>query len=241
MHNQNGRHYGVDTFRRYEGGGLGAEIRGDVILMGSLGFMKLMRVHMPEGARVKQAVYLSVNGELAAVFALSYAPATNVKACLQALARCTGLTPILATRDFMITPQFLKHRYKLSPDRIEFPTVEERARLSSPAAVQEPRQGALLARTGFSCFSMAVAGARAARSAAIAAIAVTYGGKRDGTSGAVFPDIHRLDAGGVGMESAFVHGFVADSRALDHIHDSQTLIMRRSCEKMGQILSVCTR
>ncbi|MEI3078064.1 MAG: hypothetical protein V8T00_01725 [Oscillospiraceae bacterium] len=51
MHNQNGRHYGVDTFRRYEGGGLGAEIRGDVILMGSLGFMKLMRVHMPEGAR----------------------------------------------------------------------------------------------------------------------------------------------------------------------------------------------
>ena len=174
MHNQNGRHYGVDTFRRYEGGGLGAEIRGDVILMGSLGFMKLMRVHMPEGARVKQAVYLSVNGELAAVFALSYAPATNVKASLAALSRCAGLTPILATRDFMITPQFLKHRYKLSPDRIEFPTVEERARLSSSEAVHEPKQGALLARAGFSCFSAAVAGARAARNAAIAAIAVSF-------------------------------------------------------------------
>ena len=176
MHNQNGRHYGVDTFRRYEGGGLGAEIRGDVILMGSLGFMKLMRVHMPEGARVKQAVYLSVNGELAAVFALSYAPATNVKAALQALARCTGLTPILATRDFMITPQFLKHRYKLSPDRIEFPTVEERARLSSPDAVHEAKQGALLARQSFLCFSCAVAGARTARGAAIAAIAVSLAG-----------------------------------------------------------------
>ena len=174
MHNQNGRHYGVDTFRRYEGGGLGAEIRGDVILMGSLGFMKLMRVHMPEGARVKQAVYLSVNGELAAVFALSYAPATNVKASLQAISHCAGLTPILATRDFMITPQFLKHRYKLSPDRIEFPTVEERARLSSPDAIQEPKQGALLSRPSFACFSMAVAGARAARSAAIAAIAVAF-------------------------------------------------------------------
>lgn len=174
MHNQNGRHYGVDTFRRYEGGGLGAEIRGDVILMGSLGFMKLMRVHMPEGARVKQAVYLSVNGELAAVFALSYAPATNVKASLQAISHCAGLTPILATRDFMITPQFLKHRYKLSPDRIEFPTVEERARLSSQDAIQEPKQGALLLRPSFACFSMAVAGARAARSAAIAAIAVAF-------------------------------------------------------------------
>ena len=167
MHNQNGRHYGVDTFRRYEGGGLGAEIRGDVILMGSLGFMKLMRVHMPEGARVKQAVYLSVNGELAAVFALSYAPATNVKASLQAISHCAGLTPILATRDFMITPQFLKQRYKI-------PTVEERARLSSPDAIQEPKQGALLSRPSFACFSMAVAGARAARSAAIAAIAVAF-------------------------------------------------------------------
>ena len=174
MHNQNGRHYGVDTFRRYEGGGLGAEIRGDVILMGSLGFMKLMRVHMPEGARVKQAVYLSVNGELAAVFALSYAPATNVKASLQAISHCAGLTPILATRDFMITRQFLKHRYKLSPARIEVPTVEERARLSSPDAIQEPKQGALLSRPSFACFSMAVAGARAARSAAIAAIAVAF-------------------------------------------------------------------
>ena len=176
MHNQNGRHYGVDTFRRYEGGGLGAEIRGDVILMGSLGFMKLMRVHMPEGARVKQAVYLSINGELAAVFALSYAPATNVKTCLQALSRCSGLTPILATRDFMITPQFLKHRYKISPDRIEFPTVEERARLSSSDAVHDAQQGALLARSSFPCFSTAVAGARAARSAAIAAIAVALAG-----------------------------------------------------------------
>ena len=77
MHSQNGRHYRVDTFRRYEGGGLGAEIQGDVILMGSIGFMKLMKVRMPEGTRLKQAVYLSVNGDLAAVFALNYAPAAG--------------------------------------------------------------------------------------------------------------------------------------------------------------------
>lgn len=79
MHSQNGRHYRVDTFRRYEGGGLGAEIQGDVILMGSIGFMKLMKVRMPEGTRLKQAVYLSVNGDLAAVFALNYAPAAGIR------------------------------------------------------------------------------------------------------------------------------------------------------------------
>ena len=37
--------------------------------MGSIAFMKLMRVRVPEGTRLKQAVYLSVNGELTAVFA----------------------------------------------------------------------------------------------------------------------------------------------------------------------------
>lgn len=64
LKSQNGRHYTVDTFRRYEGGGLGAEIGGDVILMGSLGFMKLMRVRMSEGTRLRQAVYMATMGSL---------------------------------------------------------------------------------------------------------------------------------------------------------------------------------
>ena len=141
MHDQNGRRYTVDTFRRYEGGGLGATIRGDVVLMGSIAFMKLMRVRVPEGTRLKQAVYLSVNGELAAVFALNYAPAESVRAGLAAVLRAGALVPVLATRDFMITPQFLKLRYKIPPEHIEFPTVEERARLSAPDAVRAGHAG----------------------------------------------------------------------------------------------------
>lgn len=173
---QNGRHYTVDSFRRYEGGGLGAELGGDVVLMGSLAFMKLMRVRMSEGTKLRQAVYMAINGELAAVFALNYDPAPTVKAGLLSLTRLKGLTPLLATRDFMITPQFLKHRYKLSPDRIEFPTVEERARLSSPEAVREPKQGALMVRGSFQCFTAAITGARAMRSAARGTLAVSVAG-----------------------------------------------------------------
>ena len=174
--NQNGRHYTVDTFRRYEGGGLGAELGGDVVLMGSLAFMKLMRVRMPEGTRLRQAVYMAINGELAAVFALNYDPAPSVRAGLLSLTHMKGLLPILATRDFMITPQFLKHRYKLSPDRIEFPTVEERAHLSAPEAVREPKQGALMVRPSFQCFTAAVVGARAMRSATRGATAISVAG-----------------------------------------------------------------
>lgn len=51
--------------------------------------------------------------------------------------------PVLATRDFMITPQFLKQRYKIPPEHIEFPIVEERAALSEPETVRSGTQGAL--------------------------------------------------------------------------------------------------
>ena len=182
MKNQNGRHYTVDTFRRYEGGGLGAEIRGDVILMGSLAFMKLMKVRMPEGTKVKQAVYLSINGDLAGVFALNYAPASAARSSLIAAVRAKGLVPILATRDFMITPQFLKHRYKVSTDRIEFPTVEERARLSSPEAVKDGVQGALMARASFNSFVSTVTAGRGLCSAARGSLAVAVTGALLGTA-----------------------------------------------------------
>ncbi len=176
MHSQNGRHYRVDTFRRYEGGGLGAEIQGDVILMGSIGFMKLMKVRMPEGTRLKQAVYLSVNGDLAAVFALNYAPNAAVRDSLNTAVHTGGLLPLLATRDFMITPQFLKLRYKIASERVEFPTVEERARLSEPDAGRGGAQGALLARGTLESFLAAVTGARSMRAAAVGSIAVAVMG-----------------------------------------------------------------
>ena len=182
MHDQNGRRYTVDSFRRYEGGGLGATIRGDVVLMGSIAFMKLMRVRVPEGIRLKQAVYLSIGGELAAVFALNYAPAESVRAGLAAVLRAGNLVPVLATRDFMITPQFLKLRYKIPPEHIEFPTVEERARLSSPDAVHAGRQGALMARSTFAAFSGSVCAARSMRGAAICSIIVSIAGSAIGAA-----------------------------------------------------------
>ena len=110
MKNENGRRYTADSFRQYEGGGLGAEIHGDVVLLGSLPFMRLMGVHVPEGTRVQSAVYISVNQELVGVFALTYAPAATCRAGLSAVLRSPGLTPVLATRDFMITPALVKKR-----------------------------------------------------------------------------------------------------------------------------------
>lgn len=186
MHDQNGRRYTVDTFRRYEGGGLGAEIGGDVVLMGSLAFMKLMKVRVPEGTRLRQAVYLSINSELAAVFALNYAAAEKIKTCLVSVLRSGSLVPVLATRDFMITPQFLKLRYQVPPEYIEFPTVEERARLSTPGRAHTGPQGALLARASFVSFTEAVVTARRMRKTARRAMAIAIAGGLLGAASVAF-------------------------------------------------------
>ena len=163
MNSENGWRCSVDSFRQYEGGGLGAEIRGDVVLLGSLGFMKIMGIPLPENVKIQSAVYVSVNGELAGVFALTYGPSAASKSGLQHVVHTPGLLPILATRDFMITPALVKKRFKVSEDRLEFPMVAERTALSAPEAGEHGKQGALMARGSFAAFAAAVTGGRSLR------------------------------------------------------------------------------
>lgn len=173
MKNENGRRYTVDTFRQYEGGGLGAEINGDVVLLGSLAFMRLMGVPVPESVQVQSAVYISVNKELTGIFALSYSPSAGTRIGLHQVLHSAGLTPVLATRDFMITPGLVKKRYKVSADRLEFPVVAERAQLSAKDAGKDGRQGALMARDSFAGFAAAVTGGRQLRKTVHLAVMVS--------------------------------------------------------------------
>ena len=176
MKNENGRRCTVDSFRQYEGGGLGAEIRGDVVLLGSLAFMRLMGIHVPEGTKVQSAVYISVNKELVGVFALSYRPSAGTRSGLNQVLHSVGLTPILATRDFMITPALVRKRYKISADRLEFPVVSERIRLSAPEAGSRGKQGALMSKDSFLSYAAAVTGGRLLRRAVHSAVAVALTG-----------------------------------------------------------------
>lgn len=173
MKNEDGRRYKADSFRQYEGGGLGAEIKGDVVLLGSLAFMRLMGVHVPEGTRVQSALYISINKELVGVFALTYQPSPGTRSGLGRVLRSAGLTPILGTRDFMITPALVKKRYKISVDRLEFPVVAERISLSEEDAGEGGSQGALMGKDSFLSFAAAVTGGRLLRRAVHSAVAIS--------------------------------------------------------------------
>ena len=170
--NQNGRSFQLDSFRRYEGGGVGAEIQGDVVLVGSIGFMQLMGVEMPQGTNLRQAVYCAVNNRLAGVFAIHYQPASAVRSGLGTVLRCRGLSLVLATRDFVLTPAVIRHKYKVPSDAMEYPSADERARLSGPYAAVGGEQAALLGRDGFLPVAETVAGARSLYSSVWAGLCV---------------------------------------------------------------------
>ncbi len=170
--NQNGRSCTIDNFRRYEGGGVGAGIQGDVVLVGSLAFMRAMGVELPEGTNVRQAIYCAVNGQLAAVFALNYSPQTGVRVGLSTVLRSRGLSLVLATRDFFLTPAAVSSKYKIPGTALEYPNAEERARLSGPFATAGGEQAVILARDQFLPMAEAVTGGRDLYGAVMAGLCI---------------------------------------------------------------------
>jgi len=176
---QNGPHYRTGDFRTYEAGGLGGQVQADVVLLGGLGFMDLMGVQLPMDTRLKQALYISVNGVAEGVFAISYHPSDAVRSGLSALLSCRKIEPVLATQDPLITPALVKLKYGLPGDYLEYPSGKDRAILAT-AAEGEGEQGAYLSRDSFLSFSVAVAVGRQLRRSvslafALAALAAVIG------------------------------------------------------------------
>jgi len=149
----------AEKFEHYEGGGMGAEIMGNAVLMGTQNFMLRMGVRLPQGVGIKDAVYLSVNHELAGVFAVRYAVQPGVRDALSALTR-KRITQIFAVRDFNITPAMLGDKLGQDTEYAEFPVVEERLDLSRSDWEYSAPPVALLAREGLTPFAECVLTAR---------------------------------------------------------------------------------
>jgi len=163
LETQYGKQFPVTQHRIYDDGGIGAEIAGDIVLVGSLSFMRSMGVHMPAGTRVRQAVYVSVGGELAGIFAVKYKPNTSTRAGLRDVLANRNFSIVLATRDFLISPELIAAKYELPTDSMRFPNYPERLRLHLQAPTENVRQGALIAKDTFGAFAVTVASGRTLR------------------------------------------------------------------------------
>ena len=162
----------VTNLRRYDNGGISADVGQDSVLAGSMAFMQAMGVDLPEGTRVSQAVYVAVNGFLGGVFAVNYAVTRASAGGLSTLVRSSGVTPVLTAQDFVITPQFLHVRFKTNPNKIVFPNPRERTALSQRRPSEQAQQIALLTRPEFSALAKSVTCGRTLYSSALWSTAV---------------------------------------------------------------------
>lgn len=153
----------VSGVRPHEGGMSGI-IRNQEVLVGTASFMHLMKIPMPQGLNVKNAVFCSIGGHLAGMFLMEYRMSSEVNPALSALMHA-DVNPILATRDFNLIPALLGQKFRLPVDRMEFPPVERRLELSRADQEHDEVPIALLCREGLTAFSDAVVGARRLRSA----------------------------------------------------------------------------
>ena len=146
----------------YEQGGFGCTIRGESVLLGTASFLRKQDVRLPSNINLKTGIFLAIDHQLAAVFAVKYEASENVDYALRTLRR-SRITPILAVRDPNITPALLKRKF-YKKIKVEYPQLTDRVALSE-AEEDRGLPRALLLREGLLPYAEAVVGSRRLRTA----------------------------------------------------------------------------
>ncbi len=152
-----GRYEEADDFSFYEEGGYSANIHGETVLLGTASFMRKMDVRLPAGINLRTGVFLAVDRQIAAVFAVKYNPSENVDFALRMMRR-SRIVPILAARDPNITPALIKRKFHRGV-KLEYPDLSTRVALSE-AEEDRGMPRALLFREGLLPYAETVVGSR---------------------------------------------------------------------------------
>ena len=172
LQTHSGVKYTAQNLRTYANGGVGGEVRGESVLVGTQSFLKEMGVEVPEGIRVNQAVYIGIDGELCGLVAVTYVKDRDSAAGLGTLCASRGLYPVLTTGDFMLTPDFIRSKFNVSTKSIQFPERPERVQLAKKQPDKDMPALALTTRDNFSSYTACVAGARSLKTAQKLGLAV---------------------------------------------------------------------
>ena len=154
----------MENFRDYGSGGIGGEVCGEPVLLGTLDFFQDMGVEIPEGTMVSQAVYAAIDGQLSAVFAISYAKMRSSAAGIVSLCGNRRITPVLTGIDFMLTDSLLRAKFSVNTRRIAFPEQGLRSDLYVFSEDPDAPTLALATRDDLASYAYAVSGAQALRS-----------------------------------------------------------------------------
>lgn len=156
-----GTQYAVANFQDYGTGGVGGEIQGQPVLMGSLEFLRGMGIQIPEGSMVAQAVYAAIDGKLCAVYAITYAKMRSASAGLVTLSGNRSTKTAMVCDDFMLTPEFLAEKFQVKTKRLTFLHKEQRQALKTMEPAEDSPSLALVTREELISYGYAIAGAKA--------------------------------------------------------------------------------
>ena len=137
----------VENFEPHDGGGMTAMVNGETVCVGNTGFMNLIGVRVPRKLGTHNAICTAINGSLVGIFMVNYRATGGVQEALVTLLH-SNLEPIFALRDFNITPQMLKEKFRLPADNFKFPSYSERFRISGAEPDKSSRVSAAIAREG---------------------------------------------------------------------------------------------
>lgn len=174
---RSGTEYPVENFRDYGRGGIGGEVNGEPVLLGNLEFLQDMGVEIPQGTMVNQAIYVSIDGQLAAVIAISYAKMRSASAGLVSLCGCRKLKTLLLAGDFMMTDSFIRDKFSIRTRRLILPPKEQRGELAARKADPDGDVLALVTRDDLVSTAYAITGAMSLRtSCRVGSIIGIFGG-----------------------------------------------------------------
>ena len=172
LESRNGRHIDALNLRVYDNGGIGGEVFGESVLVGSLTFLKEMGVEVPEGIRVSNAICIAIDGELCGLFAVTYDKVRSASAGLKTLCSCRGLKLVITAGDCMLDNQFIRSQFGIKSKRILFPPYADRAALQQTESGEDAKSLLLTTREGLLPYAYGVAGARLLRKSCAAGVVI---------------------------------------------------------------------
>lgn len=122
-----------------------------------------MGIRVAEGINLKNGVFVAINMQFAGVFSIKYDAQPSVRRSLTHMVK-HKIVPVLAVRDFNITPQLIETRFKLNPDSFGYPELEERIAYSAIRNTDMEEDCAVLAVDNLHSFGEAIASGKRVQS-----------------------------------------------------------------------------
>lgn len=154
LNETDGQIYDVSYFQIMDSGLLG-RIHGVLVAVGTYHFMQLMG-SMPPVKAPKNGIYISLNGEVAGVFAIQYRVLGGADDAFERLVRDRSLSPLIATRNFCVNPSFIENWFHVPTEAVVCPKAELRRALSEPLTLLHGTTCGYVMKDGITAYSRLV-------------------------------------------------------------------------------------